>query len=49
MKLLEEGKVDLTPLMNLELPLAEWKEGFETAISRCKYKIVLLPDHTFEA
>ena len=48
MKLLEEGKVDLTPLMNLELPLAEWKEGFETAISRCKYKIVLLPDHTFE-
>ena len=47
MKLLD-GKVDLTPLMNLELPLAEWKEGFEAAISRRKYKIVLLPDNTFE-
>ena len=48
MRLLAEGKVDLEPLMNLELPLESWKEGFEAAIRKEKYKIVLLPDNDFE-
>ena len=48
MKLMAEGKVDLKPLMNLELPLTEWQEGFEEAISKRKYKVVLLPDNTFD-
>lgn len=48
MKLMEEGKVDLMPLMNLELPLEQWQEGFEAAINKTKYKIVLLPDNEFD-
>jgi len=48
MKLLAEGKVDLTPLMNMEVSLENWKEGFEAAINRTKYKIVLLPDNQFD-
>ena len=47
MKLLEEGTVDLTPLMNLELPLDRWEEGFEAAIQKTKLKVVLLPDNQF--
>ena len=48
MKLLEEGKVDLAPLMNMEVPLENWEEGFDAAIKRTKYKVVLLPDNQFE-
>ena len=48
MKLMEEGKVDLVPLMNMEVPLSEWKEGFDAAISKRKFKVVLLPDNKFD-
>ena len=47
MKLMDEGKVDLTPLMNMEVSLENWKEGFEAAISKRKFKVVLLPDNDF--
>jgi len=40
--------MEVKPPMNLELPLTEWKEGFENAISKRKYKVVLLPDNTFD-
>lgn len=43
MKLMAEGRVDLRPLMNMEVPLADWREGFNAAIAKTKYKIVLLP------
>ena len=43
MKLMAEGRVDLRPLMNMEVPLADWREGFDAAIAKTKYKIVLLP------
>lgn len=48
MKLLAEGIVDLAPLMDLELPLYAWKEGFDAAIGKRTYKVVLLPDNTFD-
>lgn len=48
MELMASGKVDLTPLMNMEVPLENWREGIDAAVSRRKYKIVLLPDNTFE-
>lgn len=48
MKLMSEGKVDLKPLMNMEVPLADWKEGFEAAISKREYKVVLLSDNDFD-
>ena len=48
MKLMAEGKVNLDPLMNMEVSLDNWKEGFDAAINRTKYKIVLLPDNKFE-
>lgn len=48
MKLMEEGKVDLVPLMNMEVPLSDWKEGFDAAIGKRKFKVVLLPDNQFE-
>ena len=47
MKLMAEGKVDLTPLMNMEVSLDNWKEGFDAAISKRKFKVVLLPDNDF--
>ena len=47
MKLMEEGKVNLKPLMNMEVPLTDWKEGFDAAISKRKFKVVLLPDNDF--
>lgn len=47
MRLMAEGKVNLAPLMNMEVPLEKWKEGFEAAIHKEKYKIVLLPDNQF--
>ena len=48
MKLMEEGKVDLEPLMNMEVSLDNWKEGFDAAIAKTKYKVVILPDNKFE-
>lgn len=48
MKLMAEGKVNLEPLMNMEVSLDNWKEGFDAAINRTKYKIVLLPDNQFD-
>lgn len=48
MKLLEEGRVDLTPLMNMETSLENWRQGFDAALAKTKYKIVLLPDNKFD-
>lgn len=48
MKLLEEGRVDLAPLMNMEVPLEKWRQGFDAALAKTKYKIVLLPDNKFD-
>lgn len=47
-ELMANGSVDLKPLMNLELPLEKWREGIDATISRRKYKVVLLPDNTFD-
>lgn len=47
MKLLEENRVNLKPLMNMEVPLEDWRQGFDAAIKKEKYKIVLLPNNQF--
>lgn len=47
MRLLEEGKVDLKPLMNYEAPLRNWRAAFDAAMEKTAYKAVLLPDNTF--
>ena len=44
MRLLEEGHVNLAPLMNMEVPLENWRKGFDEALAKTKYKIVLLPN-----
>ena len=48
MALLDQKKVDLTPLMNMEVSLDNWREGFDRAIDKTKLKVVLLPDNDFE-
>lgn len=47
MGLLAKGEIDLRPLLNMELPLDQWQEGFGAAAAKTKYKIVLLPDNVF--
>lgn len=44
MKLLNEKKVDLAPLVSMRLPLSEWKRGFEAVINKEAYKVVFCPD-----
>lgn len=44
MRLLEEGLVNLAPLMNMEVSLENWRNGFDAALAKTKYKIVLLPN-----
>lgn len=44
MKLMNEGKVNLAPLISMRLPLAEWKRGFEAVINKEAYKVVFCPD-----
>ena len=48
MRLLEEGTVNLKPLMSDEFPLEDWKSGFDAVISKRTYKVVLLPDNHFD-
>lgn len=48
MELLEKKKVNLVTLMNMEVPLENWKAGFDAAIKKEKYKIILLPNNQFE-
>lgn len=44
MKLINEGRVNLAPLISMRLPLAEWKRGFEAVINKEAYKVVFCPD-----
>ncbi len=48
MSLLASGRFNLRPLMNMQVPLSEWKSAFDAVIRKEKYKVVLLPDNTFE-
>ena len=41
--LMNEGKLDLEPLVNLTLPLDEWEKGFDATINKTAYKVLLIP------
>ncbi len=43
MDLLNKGKVDLNPVISLKLPLEEWQKGFDAAIDKSAYKVLLMP------
>ncbi len=43
MKLLEEKKVDLAPIVSLRLPLEDWEKGFDATIDKSAYKVILIP------
>jgi len=43
LKLLEEKKVSLEPLLSLRLPLEEWEQGFDATENKQAYKVVLMP------
>ena len=42
-KLLNEGKLDLKKLISLKLPLVEWERGFDAAIKKDAFKVLLIP------
>lgn len=43
MDLIEQGKVDMRPVISLKLPLEQWKEGFDATLKKTAYKVLLLP------
>ena len=43
LRLINEKKVDLSPLLSLKLPLSEWRRGFEAVISKEAMKVVFCP------
>ena len=43
LRLLQFGQVNVRPLISARLPLEEWKRGFEMAINKEGYKILLQP------
>ena len=48
LRLLEERKFDLTPLISMRLPLERWKEGFDAMIGQRAYRALLLPDNKYD-
>lgn len=44
LRLMNEGKVNLAPLISMRLPLSEWKRGFEAVINKEAYKVVFCPE-----
>lgn len=43
LRLLQEGKLRIDPIISLRLPLAEWKRGFDAALDKSAFKILLIP------
>ena len=43
LKLMQDGKVNLTSLVTDKLPLAQWEEGFRRARERSSVKVLLYP------
>ena len=41
--LLNTGRVDLKPLMSMQIPLGDWERGFNAVINKEAYKVLLLP------
>ena len=44
LRLLEQKRVNLAPLISAQLPLADWEEGFRRSMTREELKILLLPN-----
>lgn len=44
LKLMIEGKVNLSPLATMKLPLADWKKGFDAFIKKEAYKVLFCPE-----
>ena len=44
LKLLNEKRVKLSPLVSLKLPLSEWKRGFNGVINKEAYKVLFCPE-----
>ena len=43
LQLLREGKVRTGPIISLKLPLTEWEAGFDAALDKSAFKILLIP------
>jgi L-iditol 2-dehydrogenase len=43
-RLVEQGRVSLTPIISHQLPLSRWSEGFRIAEHREGLKVLLIPD-----
>lgn len=48
MELLDEGKIDLAPFISKCFSLDEWEKGVEAVLSKNAYKVLLIPDNSFE-
>lgn len=48
MDLLREKKVTMTPFASAKLPLEEWNKGLEMVLAKAAYKVLLMPDNSFD-
>ena len=49
LELLDQGKVTMKPFLTKKVPLEDWKSGFDTVLAKAAYKVVLMPDNSFDA
>ncbi len=48
MKLLNEGKIDLSHFVSKSYSLDDWKAGVDAVLSKTAYKVILIPDNEFD-
>ncbi len=48
MTLFEQGKINFDDLISAEVPLENWREGFDIVMQKDKMKVILIPDNEFE-
>ena len=48
LELLREKKVTMTPFASVKLPLEEWEKGLQTVLDKVAYKVLLMPDNSFD-
>jgi len=48
LELLREKKVTMAPFASVKLPLEDWEKGLATVLSKTAYKVLLMPDNSFD-
>ena len=46
--LLREKKLTMAPFASVKLPLEKWEKGLQTVLDKSAFKVLLMPDNTFD-